>query len=81
MDFGGSIGICSFLNSSSLHWLVLVLFYSLFVQWSIFPLANIFKRLKGNIPWKLKNLLFSIFEVTDPVGGSTQNVSLRKESE
>ena len=29
---------------SSLHWLILVLFYAHFVQWSIFPLTNIFKR-------------------------------------
>ena len=28
--------------SSSLHWLVLVLFYALFVQWSILPLKDIF---------------------------------------
>ena len=31
---------------SSLHWIVLVLFNDLFVQWSIFSLANIFNALK-----------------------------------
>ena len=35
-------------NWSRFHWLILVLLYALFVQWSMFPLANIFKRLKSN---------------------------------
>ena len=33
---------------SSLHWFIVVLFYALFIKWSIFSQANIFKRLKGN---------------------------------
>ena len=33
---------------SSLHWPILVLFYALLVQWSMFPLNNIFKRSECN---------------------------------
>ena len=46
--------VLSFQFISSLHWLILVLFYALFEQWSF-------------------------LEVTDCVGGSTQNVSLPKD--
>ena len=35
-------------EASSLYWLILVFFYALFVQGSIFALANIFKHLKIN---------------------------------
>ena len=43
-----STGYCMFSSNkaSSLHWLILV-FLCLFVQWSMFPMANIFKRLKS----------------------------------
>ena len=33
---------------SSLNWLIFIFFYALFLQWSIFPLAIIFKRLEIN---------------------------------
>ena len=61
--------------SSSLHWLVLVLFYALFVQWSILPLKDIFICAQSS--GKAKNPTF--FEVADCVEGSTQKVSLPKD--
>ena len=43
----------SFINifNSSLHWLILVLFHALFVQWSIFPLTKIFKHSEYTEPF------------------------------
>ena len=44
---------------SSLHWLILSLFYAFFIQWSMFPLADIFKRLiRPNILQCTKNKQF-----------------------
>ena len=71
-------------QKSNLHWVILVLFYALFVQWSIFPLANIFKHLKSNC-W-LKHfvplyLAHKFIDLCFPLSVSLpKDVSLRKES-
>ena len=80
-------------NSSSLRWLILLLFYVLFVHWSITSDSdylspspfNSFQALKlpllfpGNVKKLTFYVLLSFFEVTDWVGGWTQNVSLLKD--
>ena len=58
---------------SSLHWPILVLFYALLVQWSMFPLNNIFKRSECNgysqsrlITWLLYHKWYKTQVITCP---------------